>query len=145
MSDQEERELKAIKSVHSDHENRHYDTPLDETTLPLMGNAFYIYNSILLIKLAKSLSRFAELKAVEITYPEPAYGWSTGLTTILIKKTSLHLDKPEFDPQDEDLAIVERDNLIKSKEFREQFGLNWPKMALKYTFTNEENIHNYHW
>jgi hypothetical protein len=92
-----------------------------------------------------NLSRFSELKTVDL--PQGlALGWTTGLTTILIKvgdlrDSVLRYQKGEQETDEKGRTVrrpvpslVEQANVIASKDFRERFCQNWPTMISQYSF-----------
>jgi hypothetical protein len=118
---------------------------IESGAYPGLGNLYYIKDPIHLLCIAMNLSRFAELKTVDL--PQVlAFGWTTGLTTVLIKvrdlrDSCLRYQKGEQEKDETGLpvrrpvaSLVEQANVIADSGFRKRFCNDWPMMVREYPF-----------
>jgi hypothetical protein len=139
MSHQEKREISMVFEDYGDFYNGEYDR-IQSGVYPGLGNLYYIKDPIHLLRIAMNLSRFAELTTVDL--PQMlAFGWTTGLTTVLIKIRDLKDSFLRYQQGDRDhpvhspiLNLVEQANVIADPDFRERFCQNWPMMVREYPF-----------
>lgn len=141
---QEGREISTVFEDYGDSYNCEYGR-IGTGAYPGLGNLYYIKDPIHLLRIAMNLSRFAELKAVDLAQ-ERALGWTTGLTTVLIKVGDLRSSVLRYQKGEQERdetgrpirrpvsSLVEQANAIASHDFRERFCQNWPGMMNQYSF-----------
>jgi hypothetical protein len=137
---QEGREISAVYENYGDFYDWEYGK-VQSGDHPGLGNLFYISTPIHLLRIAMNLSRFAELKAVDLIELR-ALGWTTGLTTIVIKLNDLRDSCLRYQKEEQGKGVtrcfasdlVERANIVASHDFRERFCKEWPAMVSQYPF-----------